>query len=28
VNKEGATLWIQHDIIADRHLNKSPAFYD
>jgi N-acyl homoserine lactone hydrolase len=28
VNKEGATLWIQHDIINDRHLNKSPAFYD
>ncbi len=28
VNKEGATLWIQHDIIHDRHLNKSPAFYD
>jgi N-acyl homoserine lactone hydrolase len=28
VNKEGATVWIQHDIIADRHLNKSPAFYD
>ncbi len=27
-NKEGATLWIQHDIINDRHLNKSPAFYD
>jgi N-acyl homoserine lactone hydrolase len=28
VNREGATLWIQHDIINDRHLNKSPAFYD
>lgn len=28
VNKEGATVWIQHDIIADRHLNKSPAFYE
>jgi glyoxylase-like metal-dependent hydrolase (beta-lactamase superfamily II) len=28
VNKEGATLWIQHDIINDKHLNKSPAFYD
>jgi len=28
VNKEGATLWIQHDIVNDRHLNKSPAFYD
>jgi N-acyl homoserine lactone hydrolase len=28
VNKEGATLWIQHDIINDRHLNKSPAIYD
>jgi hypothetical protein len=28
VNKQGATLWIQHDIIADKHLNKSPAFYD
>src|SRR5215475_7763523 len=22
VNKEGATLWIQHDIINDKHLNK------
>jgi N-acyl homoserine lactone hydrolase len=28
VNKEGATVWIQHDIINDKHLNKSPAFYD
>jgi N-acyl homoserine lactone hydrolase len=28
VNKKGATLWIQHDIINDHHLNKSPAFYD
>jgi N-acyl homoserine lactone hydrolase len=28
VNKEGATLWIQHDIINDKHLNKSPAFYE
>jgi N-acyl homoserine lactone hydrolase len=28
VNREGATLWIQHDIINDKHLNKSPAFYD
>jgi N-acyl homoserine lactone hydrolase len=28
VNREGATLWIQHDIINDGHLNKSPAFYE
>jgi glyoxylase-like metal-dependent hydrolase (beta-lactamase superfamily II) len=28
VNKKGATLWIQHDIINDKHLNKSPAFYE
>jgi N-acyl homoserine lactone hydrolase len=28
VNKEGAAVWIQHDIINDKHLNKSPAFYD
>lgn len=25
---KGATLWIQHDIIADATLKKSPAFYD
>ena len=23
-----ATLWIQHDIIADAKLKKSPAYYD
>ncbi len=28
VNEKGATLWIQHDIINDKHVNKSPAFYD
>jgi N-acyl homoserine lactone hydrolase len=28
VNRKGATLWIQHDIINDRHLNMSPAFYE
>jgi N-acyl homoserine lactone hydrolase len=28
VNREGGTLWIQHDIINDGHLNKSPAFYE
>jgi len=25
---KGATLWIQHDIVADAKLKKSPAFYD
>ena len=25
---KGATLWIQHDIVADANLKKSPAFYD
>jgi len=25
---KGATLWIQHDIIADAKVKKSPAFYD
>jgi len=25
---KGATLWIQHDIVADATLKKSPAFYD
>jgi len=24
----GASLWIQHDFIANRGLRKSPAFYD
>ena len=24
----GASLWIQHDFIANRRLRKSPAFYD
>ena len=28
VKAMGATLWIQHDIIADAKLKKSPAFYD
>jgi hypothetical protein len=23
-----ATLWIQHDIVADAKLKKSPAYYD
>ena len=25
---KGATLWIQHDIVADAKLKKSPAYYD
>ncbi|HLQ91041.1 MAG TPA: N-acyl homoserine lactonase family protein [Xanthobacteraceae bacterium] len=25
---KGATFWIQHDILADAKLKKSPAFYD
>ena len=25
---KGATFWIQHDIVADAKLKKSPAFYD
>ena len=25
---KGASLWIQHDIVADAKLKKSPAFYD
>jgi len=25
---KGATLWIQHDIVANTKLKKSPAFYD
>lgn len=25
---QGATLWIQHDIVADAAIKKSPAYYD
>jgi hypothetical protein len=25
---KGATLWIQHDIVVDAKLKKSPAYYD
>jgi hypothetical protein len=25
---KGATLWIQHDIVADAKVKKSPAFYE
>ena len=28
LKEKGATFWIQHDIIADAKLKKSPAFYD
>ena len=28
LKEKRATLWIQHDIIADAKLKKSPAFYD
>ena len=28
LKEKGATLWIQHDIIADAKLKKSPVFYD
>jgi hypothetical protein len=28
LKEKSATLWIQHDIIADATLKKSPAFYD
>jgi glyoxylase-like metal-dependent hydrolase (beta-lactamase superfamily II) len=28
LKEKGATLWIQHDIVADAKLKKSPAFYD
>jgi N-acyl homoserine lactone hydrolase len=28
LKEKGATLWIQHDIIADAKLKKSPAYYD
>src|SRR5437016_9406118 len=28
LKKEGATLWIQHDIVAYAGLKKSPAYYD
>ena len=28
LKEKGAQLWIQHDIIADAKLKKSPAFYD
>ncbi len=28
LKEKKATLWIQHDIIADAKLKKSPAFYD
>ncbi|HEX5000334.1 MAG TPA: N-acyl homoserine lactonase family protein [Terriglobia bacterium] len=28
IEKKHARLWIQHDLIANRELKKSPAFYD
>ena len=28
LKEKGAVLWIQHDIVADAKLKKSPAFYD
>jgi N-acyl homoserine lactone hydrolase len=28
LKEKGATLWIQHDIVADANLKKSPAYYD
>jgi N-acyl homoserine lactone hydrolase len=28
LKEKGATLWIQHDIIADAKLKKSPGFYE
>jgi len=28
LKKTGAQLWIQHDIIANAKLKKSPNFYD
>ncbi len=28
LKEKGATLWIQHDIVADAKLKKSPAYYD
>jgi hypothetical protein len=28
LKEKGAKLWIQHDIIADAELKKSPAFYE
>jgi N-acyl homoserine lactone hydrolase len=28
LNEKGAAIWIQHDIIADRQIRKSPAYYE
>ena len=28
LKEKNATLWIQHDILADAGLKKSPAFYE
>jgi len=28
LKKTGAQLWIQHDTIANRKLNKAPAYYE